>query len=88
MQLVRLRLTGKQHAPRDLLPTRKNVAENNKYVEKETPRASKFIGDSSPISTMLQPLRGKGTSREGAGPLPAACFRAPGGKRRESMAMT
>jgi hypothetical protein len=33
---------------RTLLPTRKNVAENNKYVEKETPRPSRFIADSSP----------------------------------------
>src|SRR5215211_792788 len=30
------------------LPTRKNVAKNNKYAEKESPSPSEFIADSSP----------------------------------------
>ena len=29
-------------------PNSKNAAKNNEYVEKETPRPSKFIADSSP----------------------------------------
>jgi hypothetical protein len=41
------------------LPTRKNVAKNSKYAEKESPRPSKFIADSSP------PANKEGKSREG-----------------------
>src|SRR5829696_4312905 len=37
MQLVRARLTEKPHSLRSSLPTRRNAAENNRYVEKETP---------------------------------------------------
>src|SRR5829696_1530058 len=48
MQLVRARLTEKPHSLRSSLPTRINAAKNNRYIEKETPRPSRFIADSSP----------------------------------------
>jgi hypothetical protein len=71
MQLVWSRLPGEPSSLRSLIPTRRDAAENNKYVEEETARPSRFIGDSSPIGNVLQTLRGKGTPCEGASPLPA-----------------
>jgi hypothetical protein len=42
-------------------PNSKNAAKNNEYVEKETPRPSKFIADSSPLANkagMTETARG------------------------------
>jgi hypothetical protein len=70
MRLLRSRLTGKPNSA-EAAPYSQKVAENNKNVGKRRPMPSRFIGNSSHISTMLQLLPGEGTSREGAGPLPA-----------------
>ena len=53
-----------------LVEVHPNSQKSFKKSEK-TPPPSKFIADSSAISTMLRTLRENGTSREGAGQLPA-----------------
>src|SRR5215204_7104947 len=45
--------TGQLRSLRSSLPTCRNAAENNKYVEKTTPRLSAFIADSSPIASVV-----------------------------------
>jgi hypothetical protein len=67
MQPLRSRLTGEPRSLRSWLPTRKNISETTKISEKRRPMPSKFIGNSSAISTMLQRSRGKGPPCESAG---------------------
>jgi hypothetical protein len=56
-----IKTCSEEHRPQDLFtevatfcaklaPNSQKGAENNKHVEKETPRASKFIADSSPAA--------------------------------------
>src|SRR5215204_596075 len=69
MQLVRARLTEKPHSLRSSLPTRRNAAENNRYVEKETPRPSRFIADSSPAGNKADVREHEAKQHGGIAPL-------------------
>jgi hypothetical protein len=84
----RPRRTGQPRSLRRSRSTRKYFRKNRK----KAPTPSKFIGNSSAISNVVQTLRGNRTPREGAGPLPAllletyrlATFRSPTSQRRRT----
>jgi hypothetical protein len=63
---------------RSKVPTDGNAAENNKYVEKETSRASRFIADSSPAGNKagLESNKRRVTNEKNSrvGIHPAYCF--------------